>query len=65
MTLQSIDAPQRRRPSVGERRTRHDIHDVAGVSCFHYEAKADEHSPESGRGGRPRLSRVLIPGHQG
>jgi hypothetical protein len=55
LTLRSIDAPQRRHPSVCERRTRHDVHDVAGVWCFHYEAVADEHSHESGRGGRPRV----------
>jgi|SRR5450631_2210342 hypothetical protein len=45
--LHSIDALQRRHASGGERRIRHDVHDVADVWCFHYEAMADEHSHES------------------
>ena len=38
---------------VGERRIRHDVHDVAGVWCFHYEAMADEHGHVSGEASVP------------
>ena len=43
---------------------RHNVHDVAGVWCFHYEAMAHEHSHESGGRRASRLSRVWAPGHQ-
>ena len=32
---------------------RHDVHDVAGVWCFHYEAMADEHGHVSGEASVP------------